>query len=224
MLRSLLFTTVTTFGLLTSVASNATTLTYSSYGYNNISVTLDDHNLGIYNDTVGTGPIELYGTHLSNGATVANPFEAWCIDIKDTLQGSGTYTFGAAPSVAGLSTTVATEIARLINAYNSMTNPTATQGAAIQVAIWEAEYSGLTVSGNTNVTNLAGMYLANVTGSNPLWTLPANVSLSILDANCNQDLAYLTNTPKVIEPASMTLLGTGLLGLGFIRRRKVTEI
>jgi hypothetical protein len=191
---------------LASAPAFANTLAYTSYSVvNSYTVTLD-YPPSINGEQGGSGEIILHGTPMGDVAT-------WCIDIFDYLQNSGTYSLG----------TYASNVidALIVNGTPLIASRT-DASAAIQVAIWEAEYGPtLVVQGDATMLADAATFLANAEGGP--WLPDPGKSLVLLSGvvSANQNLVTLDPRMSVPEPAGMALLSVGLLGLGMARRRNV---
>ncbi len=182
-------------------------VTYSSYSVlNNQNVTLSDPQLKI-NEASGSGQITLQGTNTPGGIIAT-----WCVDIAHYLQGSGSFATGTfldgavGNKINALMTHV---VPSLATSYDS--------SSALQVAIWEVKYGAdLTVSTPMGVSSLADSYLSKL--ADGTWTADPTMRVALLSGGgTNQDQAYLTAVP---EPASMAIMGAGLVGLGWVRRRR----
>jgi hypothetical protein len=193
-----------------ATAADAGTITYSSYGFSGENVHITDTLLGVYNEYGGAGLITL------NGASVIS---GYCVDISDWLLNAGTYHTGVNPSfdpnLSGVSSItghskIADIGALMLDGSNA---------AAVQLAIWETEYgAAVTITpDDAGLQTVAAAYLTNLQSQ---WTLPADrVVRELTPANgqTNQDLVYLAPVP---EPASVGLLGSAMLALGYIRKRR----
>lgn len=165
--------------------------------------------------------------------------DAWCIDLfHDDSAGAGqSVGFTTSSTLSNgdthndpLTTTQVGKIAGLIaygdTTINSMiansTTPSVISNfsASIQLAIWTVEYNGsdglaafsYSDGGNTVLEGLVSndmLAAANYGGSD----------LALVAVNGNQGLVTADPVP---EPMSIALLGIGMLGLGWVRRKTIT--
>jgi hypothetical protein len=202
-----------------------------------------------------SGPLDVYVgqvtfttdlSHSQGGTPSTIP--VWCVDIyHDIGLGSGQnidYTVGSGLSTDhdgnSLSSQQKDSMSWLIIAGDGYlsAHPNADVSAAIQLAIWELEYSptygghDFSFSGaSANVTSLANYYLSRA------WAQKDNTAyLSDIETLNNPNTqsfgAWGTNTgglpPQLVpEPGSLGLLGSALLGLagfGAFRRRKSSTV
>lgn len=193
-----------------TTSAHAGAFTYQSYGFSGENVHITDLSLGVNNEYGGAGLITL------NGSSV---IAAYCVDIADWLVGSGTYNTGvnpaSNPNLAGLSSftghsKIADIGALIANGGN---------GAAVQLAIWETEY-GAAVTITPDDPNLQSVANAYFTDLQTQWTVPGNLSLMELTpagGQTNQTLVYMVAAP---EPASMAILGSAMISMGYVRKRR----
>jgi hypothetical protein len=192
-----------------TTAADAGTFTYGSYGFSGEYVHISDTGLGVNDEYGGAGLISLIGS-----STIA----AYCVDIADWLLRSGTYNTAvnpaSDPNLAGISSVTGHSKIADIGAlmYNG------TNAAAVQLAIWETEYgAAVTIKpDDSGLQAVANAYFADL---NTGWTLPKGLSLDELtpaNGQTNQRLVYLAPVP---EPASMAILGSAIIGLGYLRMR-----
>ncbi len=189
--------------------AQATTMTYS--GYSVISAQNVTLSGSVFSDGkaryAGAGEIEL--THVDGGNSWIDTF---CVDVTRYLQPSGA--FNAGSYLVG---TFGEQVNALISHVLPSLGSQRLASAALQVAIWEEEYgSSLRVSGNDDVTELAASYLGNV--SSGRWRADSAMQVALLaGGTANQSQVHLARVP---EPASMALLGAGLLGAAALSRRR----
>ncbi len=158
---------------------------------------------------------------------------AWCIDIFGVLQNGWTYTAGA----------IASSDAKTINALitgadaSSVGPMTNSEAAATQLAIWKVIYGQNNITSNnstlnTTANNYYNWATANSNnGSNGFIADTSKYLLGLLetpDTNGQQQLVTLLTNPTppggtgIPEPASMSMIAVGLIGLGVARRRRRT--
>jgi hypothetical protein len=192
-----------------SNAASAGTFTYQSYQFSGENVHITDNLLGIDNEYGGAGLITLDGSSI---------ITAYCVDIANWLLGSGTYNTGVDPALDSnlAGTSVFTGHSKIADI--SALIYYGTYAAAVQLAIWETEYSGVTITpDNLALQPTADTYFTNLL---TVWSVPNTLTLMELtpaNGQTNQTLVYMA---KVAEPASMTILGSALMVVGYLRKRR----
>jgi len=193
--KTLLASAVSAAALLAASAASAADYTVTNVGFTGESVTLS----GLLNETANAGLITL----TTSTGTVLPTF---CVDLFHTITigGSGyQYNRGVLTSDANGNTLTSTQVGEIyaladigVQQYLSHTGDADTY-AAVQAAIWQVEYPGLTVTG-TSDDSLITTYTAEAE-ANPL---NPNLPWGLLPQNGAQQLVTATG-PNV---------GEGLLG------------
>lgn len=171
------------------------------------------------------------GTSLDSGSTFH--LYGWCVDMfHDIYLGSDSDVYTVAststidtdpgsPSGSTISSAQAAQITWLASYGNYILanqGPNSDFSAAVQIAIWNAEY-GYTYVGSdstlsNDLSNLASLYVTDP-GAYPVD--PGTVAFVSQDS-VSQGLTGIGPAP---EPASFVLLAGGLLALGALHRRHV---
>ena len=179
------------------------------------------------------GQIVLHATDSATPSAPAFNAAAWCVDLFHSLYlGANTYAFYIGTAVTndgnGVTVSAATNTKLMtLGAYgNTLLAGTyagnADVSSAIQLAIWQTEYSGLTFVANAAVTAYVATFesYANSHTATGSALVPLNGQQQLITNSVAPSGTTGGSSSPAPEPISLALLGSGLIGLAFARRRK----
>ncbi len=152
----------------------------------------------------------------------ATSFYSYCVDLANYLQDPQTVAIQSSTGFTNGVVDGGAKAAWLFNTYASgiHASGTATQAAALQVAIWEAMYDGANdlTAGNFRLTTTngvltqAGQYLSSLYTGSSYRTSEATV----LSTSGGQDQM----THRVSEPSTLVMLGIAFILFAHVARRR----
>jgi hypothetical protein len=209
-----------------TLAAHADSFTTGSYeSGNSTSASMNFTYNG--NAMSGAGGNLAGSTGVVNGVATSFP-EVFCVDLNDEISLNTTYaaTYTRTGVVNGSTVNNAGAIAWLIDNLSSSATTTA-QNEGLQAAIWETEYGSAFVLASNTSSSILSAYNADLTAlgsktaavNSVVWMSPTNSNGSYAQGQVAVD--PLSPVP---EPGTLTLLGTGALGLAGIVRRKAKSV
>lgn len=156
-------------------------------------------------------------------AGFAQSFYSYCVDLAHFVTPTQEVTVQSSTGFSNGVVNGGSKAAWLVNQFAGAVG-NATEGAALQLAIWEATYDtsnnlaagGFTVSSSTAVMNKAKDYLDSLYSSN--MTAVANILNSTRPTGQDQI------TAQVSEPSTLLVMGLAFFGFATLARRRSTAV
>jgi len=154
-------------------------------------------------------------------------FTAYCVDVYQSISFAAPaytdYSVVAGPLHAFANANAATDIGRLFSAGHVVNS--ATTQSAFQIALWEISYE---TTGSYNLASGAASFFGGTAASSGalafasswlggLGSVTNSMTVSVLESRSRQDQVFATPVP---EPSTYVLMAGGLLGVGFVARRR----
>ncbi|HKX43724.1 MAG TPA: PEP-CTERM sorting domain-containing protein [Burkholderiaceae bacterium] len=204
-----------------SISAHADNLAFGGYanGYQTVNFALSGSNA----PTSGYAGAGGFLASLNGGAS----FVSYCVDLYQSISfgGSGYNDYsrvnGSAHAFANAHASA--DIGKLYSEHN-VVNDSVSQ-AAFQIAVWEIAYE---TSGTYNLGNGAATFSGGTAASSGALALASSwlgalgntantYSLSVFESPTHQDQVYAAPIP---EPSTYAMMAAGLVGMGFIARRR----
>ncbi len=214
-LRGALLSGLIFSGLLASAPASAGLITVTGFSQGSATT------VHIQSVTPNTG-LHVYAGGFNTTDGNSN-FVSWCVDIlQGTYFGSTATDYTQASGAAALGSARADALARLATQYLGSVNNAVTS-AAFQLAVWEIVYENTNNAYNIGSGNFSAFGASDGSALSLAQTWLSNLgntstySTTVWQSGTRQDLATFTNVP---EPSSLALVGLGIAGLAFMRRRQ----
>ena len=160
------------------------------------------------------------------GLLDGNSFATFCVELTQSFQFNVNYTDYSIVSGASYFTgSKAADLAKLVTAHAGSVVD-ASSSAAFQAAVWEIVYETGSYNLNAGTIQFApGTVSAADLATANGWFATLNavvpdVSINVLQSREHQDFLLAAAVP---EPSTYALLAAGLLGVGFVARRRTHQ-